>query len=219
MVAKNKKTAKKTVPVHARKASGKKVNKKTAKKKVRRLFKKKIKPRKKTASVRLPGRQTGTRKGGGRKSVVKKRSSVRTRKGGGRKPKIKTFKAESGKTLQVSTIAKFVPKAAPTTKKGKTFERKANLLLAKGRERGFVTFDEILKEFPTIEKEVVFLEELYEKFSAASIDVLEAGGMLEDKSAELLANKNTYKRRDSSYDSIQMYLREIGQYSLLTAAQ
>jgi RNA polymerase primary sigma factor len=129
------------------------------------------------------------------------------------------IKTESGKTIPASTFKKIVKKAAPTTKKGKEFEKKANILLAKGRERGFVTYDEILKQFPTIEKEVVFLEELYEQFSTASIDVLEGGGMLEEKEPELLINKNTYKRRDSSYDSIQMYLREIGQYSLLTAQE
>jgi hypothetical protein len=43
-------------------------------------------------------------------------------------------------------------------------ERRADKLIAKGKERGFVTYDEILKEFPTIEDDIVFLEELYENF-------------------------------------------------------
>jgi hypothetical protein len=47
----------------------------------------------------------------------------------------------------------------------------------KGKDRGFITYDEILKEFPTIEEDIIFLEELYEKFSAAGIDVLEGGGL------------------------------------------
>ena len=89
-----------------------------------------------------------------------------------------------------------------------------------GRERGYVTYDEILKFFPQIENEVPFLEEMYENFSVAGIDILQSGGMLgTDPSIEILAQKNSYKRNDSGYDSIQMYLREIGQYPLLTAQE
>ena len=62
---------------------------------------------------------------------------------------------------------------------------------------------------------------MYERFSVASIDVLEGGGMLEDVVVEkkTRVKKNVYKRNDSSYDSIQMYLREIGQYPLLNALE
>lgn len=95
--------------------------------------------------------------------------------------------------------------------KAKSMDEKANRLLLKGRERGFVTYDEILKEFPTIEEDIVFLDDLYQKFNAAGIDVLEGGGLL-DVADEVLAKKLA---KDSSYDSIQMYLKEIGQYPLL----
>ncbi|MDO8518291.1 MAG: sigma-70 family RNA polymerase sigma factor [bacterium] len=102
------------------------------------------------------------------------------------------------------------------TKKLDEQGKKAEQLMARGRERGFVTYDEILKAFPTIESDVFFLEELYDKFSTARIDVLEGGGMLElrDEPPE-----KGYTRSDSSYDSIQMYLREIGKYPLLNAQQ
>jgi len=107
------------------------------------------------------------------------------------------------------------------SKKAKDIQKKADQLLANGRQRGFVTYDEILKEFPAIEEDIVFLEELYERFSTANIDVLESGGMLDDSNAELIAKKNTYKRGSeiSSHDSIQMYLREIGQYPLLKGVE
>jgi len=97
-------------------------------------------------------------------------------------------------------------------------EQKADMLLVLGRGRGYITYDEILKEFPTIERDVTFLETLYDRLSAASIDVIGSGGMLGDEpDSSLLDRKNVYKRSDSAYDSIQMYLREIGQYPLLTA--
>ena len=84
-----------------------------------------------------------------------------------------------------------------------------------------MTYDEILKEFPVIEGDILFLEELYEKFSTANIDVLDSGGMLDDSNTDLVEKKNTYKRGSdiSSHDSIQMYLREIGQYPLLTGKE
>jgi len=116
-------------------------------------------------------------------------------------------------------------KPAPVSKvaKAKDFEHKANKLIVKGRDRGFVTYDEILKEFPQIENDIMFLDELYTKFTTAGVDVLEGGGLLEvddlkDKEKE---KKNPHYSRggsDSAYDSIQMYLKEIGQYPLINAA-
>lgn len=98
-------------------------------------------------------------------------------------------------------------------------DEKADALLAKGRERGYVTYDEILREFPTIESDVVFLEELYERFATAGIDVLESGNLLSDDSVDELLNDRRLGGKDSSRDSVHMYLREIGQYPLLTSTQ
>lgn len=106
----------------------------------------------------------------------------------------------------------------PKLKREEMNER-AERLIAKGRERGFVTYDEILKEFPTIEDDIIFLEELYEKFNSAGVDVLEGGGLLDVPVEDLAPKKSYYSGSDSSYDSIQIYLKEIGQYPLLTAAQ
>jgi RNA polymerase primary sigma factor len=105
------------------------------------------------------------------------------------------------------------------TDKKRDFETKTLKLLAKGRERGFVTYDEILKEFPNIEMDVMFLDELYNRLSTTGVDVLEGGGMLNIEKEEELIKKYAYggKSADSSYDSIQMYLKEIGQYPLISA--
>ena len=95
---------------------------------------------------------------------------------------------------------------------------KAAKLVQKGRERGYITYSEILREFPQVEEDVYFLEQLYEQFSQNGIDVLE-GGMLEDTTDEYLATKNIKHREGGQYDSIQIYLREIGQYPLLTGSE
>ena len=110
------------------------------------------------------------------------------------------------------------PKVA-VTKKEKDFELKTNHLLAKGKERGFITYDDILKEFPHIEDDVFFLDTLYEKLATSGIDVLEGGGLLDVAEEEDMLKKYVYNRNDSNYDSIQMYLKEIGQYPLIRAEQ
>jgi RNA polymerase primary sigma factor len=100
------------------------------------------------------------------------------------------------------------------------FTQKAEKLIQKGRDRGFVTYDEILKEFPQIENDILFLDELYSKFTTAGVDVLEGGGLLEVEEVAPKKGAAGHHRAgsDSAYDSIQMYLKEIGQYPLITAA-
>lgn len=111
--------------------------------------------------------------------------------------------------------------SAATKRKLATQEKKTETLLDKGRARGFVTYDEILKEFPLIEEDIFFLEELYDKFNTASIDILEGGGILTSATDEFFDKKPVYRRGESAstYDSIQMYLREIGRYPLLNTAE
>ena len=116
---------------------------------------------------------------------------------------------------------KQVVRSASRSAKAKANSQKAlsaETLIEKGKERGYVTYSEILKSFPHVENDVRFLETLYERFAIAGVDVLE-GGMLEDVADEYLATRNIKDRHSTGYDSIQIYLREIGQYPLLTAAE
>ena len=187
--------------------------------------------KKKVAKTKVPKKKIS------KKKVVKLKRQVlrsqpkssktgKSRPKAGKTPKkvVKKAPKKTPKSKKLSPKTKSRQKAgkAPVKRKSqKSMEAKANKLLAKGRERGYVTYDEILKEFPNIEEDVMFLEEMYERFNVASIDVLEGGGLLGGKEAEddLLDKKNLYNRSDSTYDSIQMYLREIGQYPLLNAQE
>lgn len=120
----------------------------------------------------------------------------------------------------VKDTAKPAPKLRGA-KKAQDFEIRTLRLMAKGKDRGFVTYDEILKEFPHIEDDITFLDELYGKLSTSGIDVLEGGGMLDIKNEDLIVEKkHSYGgKSESSYDSIQMYLKEIGQYPLIPASE
>ncbi len=152
--------------------------------------------------------------------TTRARSSSRTQKS--RTPAKKTVKktasrsrarAAAKKNPRKASSSRSAPRASSTARAGKT-----ESLITKGRERGYITYNEILEAFPHIENDVAFLEELYERLAAAGIDILE-GGMLEDNTDEYLASRNIKSRESTAYDSIQIYLREIGQYPLLTATE
>jgi RNA polymerase primary sigma factor len=150
-----------------------------------------------------------------------------------KKQKNKTPKKAAKKQLKKKTISKKAPKKAPKGVSKKIKEKKAKpevvskkrndeltrleKLVTRGKERGFVTYDEILKEFPTIEQNITLLDEMYEKLSTSGVDILEGGGLLEMPEEES-GKKYTYTKSDSAYDSIQMYLKEIGQYPLISGA-
>ncbi len=108
------------------------------------------------------------------------------------------------------------PKLNAAERKAKDLETKANDMIVKGKKRGFITYDEILKTFPDIENNILFLDELYEKFTTAGIDVLEGGNLLD---IEATIKDPKLGKESHQYDSIQMYLKEIGQYPLIHAAQ
>ena len=123
-------------------------------------------------------------------------------------------KASGKKTRKVKKPLKTKAiKKSSSQKKADIFARLSNELIEKGRKRGFITYDEILKTFPDIENNIFFLDELYEKFAVAGIDVLEGGNLLnlDNDISDKDLNKSTI------HDSIQMYLKEIGQYALIHA--
>ena len=152
------------------------------------------------------------------KKTVKKSAKKRAVKRAATKKKKTTKKVVRAKTKRTK---KQVVRTALHGAKAKANSQKAvsaEVLIEKGKERGYVTYSEILKSFPHIEDDVSFLESLYERFAVAGVDVLE-GGMLEEAADEYLATRNIKDRHSTGYDSIQIYLREIGQYPLLTAAE
>ncbi len=156
-----------------------------------------------------------------KKSKIRKSKKPKSRKA--KKPlkkkkvvRAKKPAAKKGKSAKKKAVAKQVKR--PLGKRRAALEAKAEKLIGKGKERGYVTYNEILKEFPTIEEDVVFLEELYERLSSSGVDVLESGGMLEEVPDEVVM-RGGYRGEGSAHDSIQMYLREIGQYPLLTAQE
>lgn len=97
------------------------------------------------------------------------------------------------------------------------FPEKLQQLIEKGKQRGFVTLSEILYSFPEAEKDIKGLEKLYEDLEKEGVEVKEAKEFLTPSEAPKKGRKST--AGESVIDPIQMYLREIGSYSFITAEE
>jgi len=159
--------------------------------------------------------------------MKKKKSQTKTTK----KTKTKKIirKDHKKKTSPIKKITrKKITSATKKTKRKDSAEdtgKKIENLTKKGSNRGFVTYAEILKEFPRIEDDVIFLDELYQDLQKAGIDILEGGvtGLLEepkpDKKSKKAPKKMFAFSSSSQLDPIQMYLKEIGKISLLNTEE
>lgn len=106
--------------------------------------------------------------------------------------------------------------AEKTQKAGKK-EGKLEELIKKGKAKGFVTYGEILTYFPSIEEDILFLEETFDKIRGSNIEIIEEKNPLEqeEKKADS-GSKTEHVIEHLATDSIQTYLREIGKIKLLT---
>ncbi len=135
-----------------------------------------------------------------------------------KKPIKKVIKAKIKKQTPKSKPKLSASRQETLDKKLLEQEKKCLIMIEKGKKRGFVTYDEIIKEFPDIETDILFLDDLYERLTVSGIDILEGGNLLDTSGeAEKLALK--YSKDAQTYDSIQMYLKEIGQYPLIAASE
>lgn len=100
-------------------------------------------------------------------------------------------------------------------KKDEILLSKEEEIIKKGKERGFITYDDIIKIFPDLEKNIEYLDQLYEKLSISGVEVLDGSSNLLDIDEDI----NNLSKDEANRDSIQMYLKEIGQYPLLSSQE
>ena len=185
-----------------------------------------------------------------KKSKVSRPSKVKAKAVA--KNKVKVVKKVSVKKSTIKkTIAKKTTKVSKKTLVKKTSsvkkismrreaadQRKSDQLsdlVYRGKQRGFVTEDEILHIIPDAEKDIDKLEELYERLEKQNIRVASSDEMIKMEtdriSDDLEKEKNAKKKpakkeygamtssEDASSDLVQMYLREIGRVNLLTTEE
>ncbi|MEK7138718.1 MAG: sigma-70 family RNA polymerase sigma factor [Patescibacteria group bacterium] len=138
-----------------------------------------------------------------------------------KKKKIKrAVKKKATKKVKKKTKVR-AKKKIVSKKKGSSPRFSESVILAlieKGRHRGFVTQSEVLNAFPEVEKDIKGLEMLYDRLESANINIIESGRVFEEEKNKEYEEKKKIETEfgESTSDSVQMYLKEIGQYHLLT---
>lgn len=160
-----------------------------------------------------------------RKSPVRKKRTVK-------KSTTKRKSLKRRTQTKRKSLARKPRKTAKKTKKEQQEEakNKTDILIERGRQRGFITEDEIIHSMGSIEENLEELEELYDKLEDLGIKLITSDEIIKDeieKEAEKTPKekKKEAKReeaeaqKNSSSDSVQMYLREIGRVPLLVAEE
>jgi RNA polymerase primary sigma factor len=134
------------------------------------------------------------------------------------KAKPKTKKAP-GKISKKRTPPLSAKKQAGLSKK--IFpEDKIAALIERGRHRGFVTFSELIYSFPSIERDIIGLERLYDELEKSGVEIKENQSLLEATTTKEKDKKKAHIHAgEGKIDPIQLYLKEIGQVSFLTAEE
>ncbi len=158
-----------------------------------------------------------------KKSAEKKDKKAAKARKPKRSPVKKPKHAKTKRVIKRKVKAKVSKRgAAKADAKSKLDKAALDELIERGRPRGFVTDNEILYYFPTIEKDVDFLDEIYDRLEKANIKVIETEGLIdtgkESEPTEKEMEESLSVERGTP-DAVQMYLKEIGKTPLLTKAE
>lgn len=110
-------------------------------------------------------------------------------------------------------------------------------LLRRGKQRGFVTEDEVIHIMPDVEKHLEHLEDLYNKLDELGIRIVNSDDLLQvekespkggkgkaatepqEERTNYLSTESSDLEEGDTKDLVQMYLREIGRVPLLKSAE
>ena len=97
----------------------------------------------------------------------------------------------------------------------KTFKERKEELVKKGKENGYITYEQLADALKGLDLDADSLDDLYNAFSENNIAVLSESDDADD-SSKLLLSDNELTKDLTINDPVRMYLKEIGQIKLLS---
>ena len=156
-----------------------------------------------------------------KKTARKKASKKAVKRVSKRKSPVKrTSKKKSTKKASKKKSVKKVTKTSRDSDLPKWFKQKASVLIQRAKKTGFIYKNDVLEYAPKFAESRKAYNRLKTMFAENKLDIIERKSLLktEKKSEDKLDEKflkHSIDINPTSYDSIQMYLRDIGRYPLL----
>ena len=98
----------------------------------------------------------------------------------------------------------------------KTFEERKLELVKKGKDKGFITYEELAGALKGLDLDADALDELYNLFNENNIAIVSEDESDSDDGDKLLLDDSDLTKNLTINDPVRMYLKEIGQIKLLT---
>ena len=98
----------------------------------------------------------------------------------------------------------------------KTFEDRKQELVKSGKEKGFITYEELAGALKGLDLDADALDELYNLFNENNIAIVSEDESDADSGDKLLLDDSDLTKNLTINDPVRMYLKEIGQIKLLT---
>jgi len=109
----------------------------------------------------------------------------------------------------------------------KTLDERKDSLIVKGKEKGFITFEELAEELKGLEIDNDDLDNLYnalvdnniEVVAEADVDTSTGEARIREKEEDIILDDEDITKDVNINDPVRMYLKEIGRISLLSNAE
>ena len=98
----------------------------------------------------------------------------------------------------------------------KTFDERKVELVKIGKEKGFITYEELANALKGLDLDADALDDLYNLFNENNIAIVSGEDNDEESGDNLLLDDNDLTKDLTINDPVRMYLKEIGQIKLLT---
>jgi len=98
----------------------------------------------------------------------------------------------------------------------KTFEERKVELVKIGKDKGFITYEELANSLKGLDLDADALDDLYNLFNENNIPIVSGEDSEEEGGDKLLLDDNDLTKDLTINDPVRMYLKEIGQIKLLT---